>query len=181
MASLAWMRTNHSWMGDGFKPYLGLLLWATLAAAGFLVVDQVFNVWTQGAPPAWWLAIAAGVFALIDWAESCQNFKIARGESPPRRAFLDSIYWTRALGVVLFVFGAIGRDVSGNHRCGRACRSRTLWQIRPAVHVYFVISFGAGLGVGLGVVLNHWSTRSPSPPARVVIQSAVIGPVISSP
>jgi len=181
MASLAWMRTNHLWMGDGFKPYLGLLLWATVAAAGFLVVDKVFNVWTS-APPAWLLAIAAGLFALIDWTESTQSFKIAlRGESPPRRAFLDSIYFTRALGVVLFIFGAAGVVVylatigAGTTSLADALRDST-----NPVRYWVVISFGAGLGVGLGVVLNHWYARSPSPPARIVIQSAVIGPVISS-
>ena len=99
---------HHLWMGDSFAPYLGLLLWATVAAAGFLVVDEVFNVW-PATPPAWLVAIAAGAFALVDWAESAQNFMVAaRGESPPRRAFLDSVYWTRALGVVLFLFGAGG-------------------------------------------------------------------------
>ena len=182
MASLAWMRTNHPWMGDGFKPYLGLLLWATVAAAGVLVVDKVFNVWPSTPPPAWLLAIAAGLFALIDWAESTQSFKIAlRGESPPRRAFLDSIYWTRALGVGLFLFGAGGVVVylatigAGTPSLVDALRDST-----NPVRYWVVISFGAGLGVGLGVVLNHVYARSPSPPARIVIQSAVIGPVISS-
>ena len=113
-------------------PYLGLLLWATVAAAGFLVVDKVFNVWTS-APPAWLLAIAAGLFALIDWTESTQSFKIAlRGESPPRRAFLDSIYFTRALGVVLFIFGAAGIVVYLATTIGAGTpRSRTLCAIRP--------------------------------------------------
>ena len=74
---------QHLWMGDRFAPYLGLLLWATVAAAGFLVVDEVFNVW-PATPPAWLVAIAAGAFALVDWAESAQNFTVAaRGESPP--------------------------------------------------------------------------------------------------
>ena len=49
-------------------------------------------------------------FTLVDWAESCQNFTMAlRGVAPARRAFLDSIYWTRALSVVLFGFGALAR------------------------------------------------------------------------
>jgi hypothetical protein len=34
--------------------------------------------------------------------------------------------------------------------------------------------------VGLGVVLNHFYARSPSPPSRIVILAAVIGPLISS-
>jgi uncharacterized protein (DUF2235 family) len=181
MASLASMTAHHLWMGDSFKPYLGLLLWATLASAGLLVVDQVFNVW-PGTPPAWLLAIAAGLFALIDWAESTQNFNIAlRGESPPRRAFLDSIYWMRALGVVLFLFGAVGVLVYlATIGAGKASLADALRGSAETVRYWVIISFGASLGVGLGVVLNHFYARSPSPPALIVIQSAAIGPVISS-
>ena len=182
MSALANSTTHHRWMGDGFKAYVGLLLWATVASAGFLVVDQVFSVWPASLPPAWLLAIAAGVFALIDWAESNLNFEIAlRGESPPRRALLDSIYWMRALGVVLFLFGAVGVFAhlvtigAGAESLGEAFNRSA-----PAVSYWVAISLGAGLGVGLGVVLNHVYARSPSPPAHIVIQAAVIGPVIST-
>jgi hypothetical protein len=122
------------------------------------------------------------VFALIDWAESTQNFAIAeRGESPPRRAFLDSIYWMRALGVALFLFGAVGVILhlatvgAGATSLGGALRASA-----ATVNYWVVISFGAGLGVGLGVVLNHLYARSPSPSARIVVLSAVVGPLISS-
>ena len=182
MAPLATMATHHMWMGQAFKPYLGLVLWATVAAAGFLVVDQVFHVWPSRLPPAWWLAIAAGVFALIDWAESVQNFTIAaRGESPPRRAFLDSIYWTRALGVVLFLFGAVGVLVHlATIGAGTTSLPEALRASVDTMAYWVIISLGAGLGVGLGVVLNHFYARSPSPPSRIVILAAVIGPLISS-
>ncbi len=181
MSALADKAIHHLWMGDSFVPYLGLLLWATVASAGLLVVDRVFNVW-PGTPPAMWLAIAAGAFALVDWAESVQNFTIAaRGESPPRRAFLDSIYWTRALGVVLFIFGAGGvLYFLATVGVGATSLSDALNKAQPNVTRWVLISLGAGLGVGLGVVLNHVYARSQSPPARIVIQSAVIGPVIST-
>jgi uncharacterized protein (DUF2235 family) len=182
MSALAAATPNHRWMGDSFKPYIGLLLWATLAAAGFLVVDQVFSIWPTTLPPAWLLAVAAGAFALIDWAESNQNFAIAlRGESPPRRAFLDSIYWMRTLGVALFFFGAVGVFVhlatigAGANSLAEALRAST-----TAVSYWVAISLGAGLGVGFGVVLNHVYARSPSPPAHIVLQAAVIGPLIST-
>ena len=182
MASLAAMPTYHPWMGDSLKPYLALVLWATVAAAGFLVVNDVFKIWS-GTPQAWLLAIAAGAFALIDWAESAQNFTIAdRGDSPPRRAFLDSIYWTRALGVVLFVFGIVNVFVH-LAMTGSGPAETLLDALRGSVvpvRNWVIISFGAGLGVGLGVVLNHFYSRSPSPPARIVIQAAAIGPMISS-
>jgi uncharacterized protein (DUF2235 family) len=181
LAPLADKAIHHLWMGDGFLPYLGLLLWATVAAAGFLVVDTVFNLW-PATPPAWLLAAAAGAFALVDWAESAQNFTVAaRGESPPRRAFLDSIYWTRALGVVLFLFGAGGvLYFLATIGAGSTSLSDSLNDARPAVTYWVLISLGAGLGVGLGVVLNHLYARSQSPPARIVLQAAVIGPVIST-
>jgi hypothetical protein len=181
MTALAEKAIHHLWMGDSFVPYLGLLLWATVAAAGFLVVDTVFNVW-PATPPPWLLAIAAGAFALVDWAESAQNFNVAaRGESPPRRAFLDSIYWTRALGVVLFLFG-VGGVLYFLATIGArgASLSDALTYAREEVTYWVLISLGAGLGVGLGVVLNHVYARSQSPPARIVIQSAVIGPLIST-
>jgi hypothetical protein len=182
MAGLAAAMTHHRWMGDGFKPYIGLLLWATLAAAGFLVVDQVFIIWPATLPPAWLLAVVAGAFALIDWAESNLNFEIAlRGESPPRRALLDSIYWMRALGVVLFLFGALGVLVHlAMIGAGATLLSEALGASTTAVSYWVAISLGAGLGVGMGVVLNHVYARSPSPPAHIVIQVAVIGPVIST-
>jgi len=181
MRSLASKAIHHLWMGDRFVPYLGLLLWATGAAAGLLVVDEVFNVW-PATPPAWLLAIAAGAFALVDWAESAQNFMVAaRGESPPRRAFLDSVYWTRALGVVLFLFGAGGvLYFLATIGAGSTSLSDALNDARPVVKYWALISLGAGLGVGLGVVLNHVYAHSHAPPARIVIQAAVIGPVIST-
>ena len=181
MRALAGKAIHHVWMGNSFVPYFGLLLWATIAAAGLLVVDLVFNV-LPGEPPAGLLAIAAGAFALVDWAESVQNFTVAaRGESPPRRAFLDSIYWTRALGVVLFLFGAAGVVYFlATIGLGSASLSEALNKAWPDVTNWVLISLGAALGVGLGVVLNHVYAHSQSPPARIVIQSAVIGPVIST-
>ena len=182
LAPIATMSSQHNWMGDAFAPYLGLLLWATLAAAGFLVVDQVFNFWPGRLPPVWFLMLAAGAFGLVDWAESVQNFKIAaQGDSPPRRAFLDSIYWMRALGVVLFLFGMGGVVVNlATIGAGMPSIRDALSASATAVTYWVFISLGAGLGVGLGVVLNHFYARSSSPPARVVVQAAVIGPVISS-
>jgi uncharacterized protein (DUF2235 family) len=182
LKSLASMQTRHSWMGDAFKPYLGLVLWATVAAAGVLVVDRVFNVWRTTSPPPFLLAIVAAVFALVDWTESTQNFTIAaRGESPPRRAFLDSIYWMRALGVVLFVFGAIGVLVRlATVGADAASLADALRASAVVVFYWVVISLGAGLGVGLGVVLNHICARSASPPARIVLLAPVIGPLIST-
>jgi uncharacterized protein (DUF2235 family) len=170
----------HPWMGNSVASYIVLALWATLAAGGILTVDLVFRIWIREWPPAWSLAVAAAVFALVDWAESCQNFTMAaRGASPVRRAFLDSIYWTRALCVVLFVFGTFGGMTSLAFRGIEASTwTEVLVQSWELMRYFGVVAVGAGLGVGLGVVFNHVYSRSTSPRAGVVIYAALITPLV---
>jgi uncharacterized protein (DUF2235 family) len=171
---------RHPWMGNGVMPYVMLALWATLAASGILAVDLVFRVWIQGWPPAWWLAAAAALFTLIDWAESCQNFTMAAGgASPPRRAFLDSVYWTRALCVVLFAFGTLGGITSVILQGVGASSLEQAWQESVGLMLYFgIVAFGAGLGVGLGVVFNHLHSKSRWPRAGVVLLAPIVGPLV---
>jgi uncharacterized protein (DUF2235 family) len=180
LTMLAERRPRHPWMGQGVVPYVMLALWATLAAGGILAVDLVFRIWIQAWPPAWWLAAAAAAFTLVDWAESCQNFTMAaRGASPARRAFLDSIYWTRTLCVVLFAFGAIGGITSLVIRGGSASSLAEAWQRALWLMQYFgTVAFGAGLGVGLGVVFNHLYSKSPFPRSTVVILAPLVSPLV---
>ena len=180
LTALAERRPTHPWMGNSVAPYIVLALWATLAAGGILAVDLVFRIWIREWPPAWSLAVAAAVFALVDWAESCQNFTLAaRGASPARRAFLDSIYWTRALCVVLFVFGTLGGMTSLAFRGIDASTWIEVLAMSWELMRYFgIIAAGAGLGVGLGVVFNHLYSRSTSPGSSVVIYAAVITPLV---
>ena len=180
LTALAERTVGHPWMGNGFAPYIGLALWATLAAGGILGVDVVFRIWTQEWPPAWWLAVAAAGFALVDWAESCQNFTMAaRGKSPARRAFLDSIYWTRTLCVVLFAFGAIGGLMSVAAQGGGATSVAEAWTRAVWLMQYFgVIAIGGGLGVGLGVVFNHLYSTASSPRSSVVILAPLVSPLV---
>jgi uncharacterized protein (DUF2235 family) len=180
LTALAERTPRHPWMGHSVAPYIVLALWATLAAGGILAVDLVFRIWDQAWPPAWWLASAAAAFALVDWAESCQNFAMAaRGAAPARRAFLDSIYWTRTLCVVLFVFGLLGGIASLMFRGTSAATltdalAKSWWLMQ-----YFgVIAFGAGLGVGLGVVFNHLYSRATAPRSSVVILAALVTPLL---
>jgi uncharacterized protein (DUF2235 family) len=180
LTTLAGRRPRHPWMGNGFVPYIMLALWATLAAGGVLAVDLVFRIWIQEWPPVIWLAFAAAGFALVDWAESCQNFTMAlRGVSPARRAFLDSIYWTRTLCVGLFAFGLIG-GIASLVVAGTSANTLTealanaWWLMR-----YFgLVSLGAGLGVGLGVVFNHLYAKASTPRASVVIVAAIVSPLV---
>jgi uncharacterized protein (DUF2235 family) len=179
LTALAERTPRHPWMGNGMTAYIVLALWATLAAGGVLAVDLVFRIWIQGWPPAWSLAIAAAVFTLVDWAESCHNFTMAaRGASPARRAFLDSIYWTRTLCVGLFIFGTIGGLASLAIRGGSASSLADAWQRSLELTQYFAtVAFGAGLGVGLGVVFNHLYSKSSTPRASVVILAALASPI----
>jgi hypothetical protein len=180
LEAIASKSPTHPWMGNAFLPYLVLALWATLAGGGILAVDLVFRLWITSWPPAWSLAVAAAVFTLVDWAESCQNFTMAaRGVRPARRAFLDSIYWTRALGVVLFAFGAIGAIASVGLRGTSAVSLPDAWQKSQELIVYFgTVAIGGGLGVGLGVVFNHLYSRSHLPRASVVILVAILTPLV---
>jgi uncharacterized protein (DUF2235 family) len=180
LQALAARTPKHPWMGNSVAPYIVLALWATLAAGGILAVDLVFRLWIQAWPPPWWLAACAAFFTLVDWAESCQNFKTATlGHSPARRAFLDSIYWTRALCVVLFVFGTIGGITSLAIRGGYALTFAEAWQESLWLMQYFgTVALGAGLGVGLGVVFNHLYSKSSAPKAHVVIIVAIATPLI---
>ena len=180
LTSLAERRPRHPWMGNSLAAYIILALWATLAAGGILAVDLVFRIWIRDWPPSWSLAVAAAVFALVDWAESCQNFTMAaRGASPARRAFLDSIYWTRTLGVVLFIFGTLGGMTSLVFRGTSATTMIDALDKAWSLTQYFgVVAFGAGLGVGLGVVFNHLYGKATSPRSSVVIYAAVLTPLV---
>ena len=142
-----------------------------------------YSICGQGRRLPVWFLMLAGAIRIVDWAESAQNFTVAaRGESPPRRAFLDSIYWIRALGVVLFVFGMVECVYSWRRSApGHTSLSDALNDARPAVRYWVFISLGAGLGVGPRCrAQSRLRTTRIRHPARVVIQAAVIGPVIST-
>ena len=98
----------HSWPGDRLSDFVAVVIWATLAAAGLASLCQLIGLEVAS---GWHLAmayIAAFIFPLVDFSESLINFKQACGIGSPRfHAFLDSVYWTRSLGFVLFVCGAV--------------------------------------------------------------------------
>jgi hypothetical protein len=103
----------------------------------------------------------------------------AGGASPARRAFLDSVYWTRALCVVLFAFGTLGGITSVVLRGGGALLLEQAWRESVGLMQYFsTIAFGAGLGVGLGVVFNHLYSKSRWPRARVVLIAPIVAPLV---
>lgn len=96
----------HQWL-SGWADYLTLVFWATLAAAGLRTVDLATGLIPAGARLGV-TCVVAFLLPLVDWAESAFNFKCALGRGGPRaRAVRDAIYWTRMLGFVLMVFGAV--------------------------------------------------------------------------
>lgn len=98
----------HCWPGTRLSDFAAVILWATLAAVGLASVCQLIGLTITSQWHRWAAYTAAFALPFVDLSESLINFKRAMGAgSPGRQAFLDSIYWTRSLGFVLFVFGLI--------------------------------------------------------------------------
>jgi uncharacterized protein (DUF2235 family) len=100
--------SKHSWPGDRLTDFVALIVWATLAAAGLASLCQLIGLQVLSGWHRWAAYAAAFAFPFVDLSESFINFKQACGFNPPSfRAFLDSVYWVRALGVALFACGLV--------------------------------------------------------------------------
>jgi uncharacterized protein (DUF2235 family) len=98
---------RHCWPRATHFAYTAVVVWTVLAVFGIYALDSVGG-FTEHGLPIWFVYTAALFLPLIDWGESKVAFEYAVGAAGPRaRAFLDAVYWTRTLGFVLFVFGAI--------------------------------------------------------------------------
>jgi uncharacterized protein (DUF2235 family) len=100
-------KAAHKWLSDQTSDFVWVILWAALAAAGLFAVDQLIGKTPSDAGKIAAYAIAF-LLPLVDWSESRVNFEYARGSrwrGPFGRAFLDAVYWTRAFGFVLAIFG----------------------------------------------------------------------------
>ena len=177
-AELARKKSLNPWPGDGFAAQLALVLWASLAAAGLAVVDRVFWVWPTSSASVWLLCLLAWLFPLVDWAESVTNSFLARhGVTPWRRAFLDSIYWTRSIGVVLSAFGAAGALFwcwrTGWNADGPEAAARSAWM---GLKVAGQITLCATGGAVVANVFNH--SFFPRPWARMLGLAA--GPLVAA-
>jgi uncharacterized protein (DUF2235 family) len=99
----------HVWLGAGVAPYIILIVWASFGGFGLVPMIELFApeiVLEASLALGLMCGSLAFLFALIDWGESRANFSLALGPSSPGwRAFLDSVYWTRALGFILAVVG----------------------------------------------------------------------------
>ena len=98
---------KHSWFAGGWRDPGALVVWASLAAVGFVAIYKL--IWGTTNDVLIWIACAiAFAFPIIDWGESNANFRLALGRTSPwRRAFADTVYWTRIFGVLFFFAGCI--------------------------------------------------------------------------
>ena len=101
-------RPRHAWLGGRITEYWVLVMWALFAAVGVVAMMKLFFGPDQAAPSPCWLAAAALAWILVDWGESRGNFSLALNRHAPcKQAFLDSVYWTRTVGLLLFVAGVL--------------------------------------------------------------------------
>jgi uncharacterized protein (DUF2235 family) len=108
LAALATQTPKHTWVGETIAAHLMMVLWAIYAGLGLLAINDLFAILIDSPFPLSVVCVAAFLFVLVDWGESRANFALALTPGTPRRrAFLDSIYWLRTLGFVLFICGAV--------------------------------------------------------------------------
>jgi len=179
---LAKKPTAQVWPGDGFRPQLALILWAALAATGLAVTGRLFCVWCEY-PPVALMAFFASLFPLVDWGESCLNSFLSRhGLIAWKRSLRDSLYWTRALVVVLFAFGLIGAFSYywslGWHSPSFAYALRATWSITPdwvPAWKWGAIALGASAGAVLANGFNGSLKTGATSKLLAVIAAPLIG------
>jgi uncharacterized protein (DUF2235 family) len=141
----------HTWLGATVMPYAVLVLWASGAGLGVLAMTELFvpqpglGPWKTGGIAA----VLALVFALVDYCESRTNFSLALGPSNPRRrALLDSVYWTRTIGVLLFVVGVVSA-IATLWTIGWNAEGASLEQPWPWIPAPFLAGIGALVATAL--------------------------------
>jgi len=99
---------KHEWLGKKLGENIAMIAWAALAATGLALIYGLVGKHPSDSVALWVACAVAFFFPLVDWRESAVGFRQAMGRGGPRTsAFLDSIYWTRAFGFVLFLFGVV--------------------------------------------------------------------------
>ncbi len=149
---------QHTWLGTTLAAYLILALWATFAAVGLASMNELFTACRES-PPLLLLCGTAFAFALVDWGESRANFWLASGRaSARRRAIFDSIYWLRAFGFVLFVFGCATALVRLWKSGWYAATHASAW-----THAIEIIQqwWGVPIAAGIGVVIANFVDAAP--------------------
>jgi uncharacterized protein (DUF2235 family) len=169
----------HLWLGDDVSAHVVLALWATLAALGVAAMKEIV-IAQHGASPTfiWCLSAVAFWFALVDWGESRVNFSMAvSAPSSRQRAFLDSIYWSRATGVLLCVVGGVA---AFNHLWPLGWNEDSLndaWQkTRDVMARWWSVPVGGGLGVLLANLLERHGSAGR---VRAGFAAFVAGPAVA--
>lgn len=142
----------HPWAAGSLGGKLLLVLWASLAAWGFVMAQDAFCL----ALPLSLMPIVAFFLVAVDGAESHLNFQSVRGSLPPwQQACLDSLYWLRTIGTVLFFIGtlaALWQTLSWVWTQGR-----TTWADLAACWQQLL---GVPAAAGLATLLVGWTTES---------------------
>ncbi|HEY5036732.1 MAG TPA: DUF2235 domain-containing protein, partial [Chthoniobacterales bacterium] len=142
-------KLHHPWLGRAWSAYSILVCWATTAAAGTVALSKLFPACTTSPLPLTFVCAVAFFFTLVDWRESRANFCLALGPTNPRRrAFLDTIYWLRTFGFLLFVCGAVALFF---YLWAAGWNADSLWRSdrdgMAVVRHWWPVPFVAGLGV----------------------------------
>jgi hypothetical protein len=163
---------GHPWLGHSAAGYLALVLWATCAALGLTAMTDIVFARPKFVPFVA-LCLVACVFVMVDFAESRTCFFIAAGRTSGRcRAFRDSIYWTRAIGVVLSITGAIAAAFIIWARGWNSPPDMNVWQATvAAVQTWWILPACAAVAV---VVANFFD-RPASARIKAVLNGAVAG------
>ena len=166
---------HHHWLGKALSSYLILTLWAAFAAAGLVAMNELFTA-RQVLPPMLLLCAAAFSCPIVDWGESRANFWLAAGGSKAwRRALYDSIYWLRALGFVLFVFGSITALVRLWAMGWYAEDFPSAWnQFADVFTFWWPVPVAAGLAI---VVANVLESASSKRQIAGVLGGLILGPI----
>ncbi len=156
LAAIAARELRHPWIGRDWIGHGAVVLLASFAAAGLPAARRLFLPGFGGPFTPGELAAVAFLFVAVDWIESRVNFRQALcGDGPAGRALLDSIYWTRAGGVVLsllglffcgWLWGHMGWDASS--------RAEVRRQAFDFVARWWPVPLGALAGVLLTTILD---------------------------
>ena len=100
------MRCQHVWPAAPWKAWIWLIIWASVAASGFMALFRLLG-FTDLPPQFRWLAPLVAVFAVaVDWWESLAVHRLALAPKNGRRqAMVSVLYWVRLLCFGLFVVG----------------------------------------------------------------------------
>ncbi len=142
---------KHDWLGQRLGAHLSALLWALLAALGWLSMEHLFRTWPElwSAPRvAVVTSTLAALFVTVDYWESRLNFALAAGNrAPVVSALRDVLYWLRAVGVAFALTGVVG--VAG----WLVVRAWELGSVNPAMWLADA-QVRAGLRVFLGTLVG---------------------------